>query len=328
MNGFRIAGVLVLTCAIGVFAQDMPQPGPGAPSAESSSVEAGIVSSKSDSVGVPDPATSQPAASAIAPNPMATDSVVPSPAISSLPVVTDSVAPPLVPTPVPVAAAPKPVAPGSPGPAVQTSSSPAAKRMLNVAVLPFTGNSDVKPDELAAITSRFESELMSQGTFRVLERRNVDAILREQGFQQSGMCNTSDCQVEVGQMLGVERIITGEVTRMDKLWSLTLRMVDVGTGAVAASHVLDIKGKLETVLRGGCPEMAEIIAGKKQPTGTRTVLAEEKTGVSPWVWVASGTVLVGGGVAAALLLTQDNGSSSGSTPVPPRDINLTLETGR
>ena len=199
--------------------------------------------------------------------------------------------------------------------------------MLNVAVLPFTGSSALKPDELSAITSRFESELMALRTFRVLERRNVDAILREQGFQQSGACNTSDCQVEVGQMLGVERIVSGEVTRMEKLWSLNVRMVDVGTGAMVSGHVLDIKGNFETVLRGGCPEMAEIIAGKKQPGDSRTVLAEEGKGSSPWIWVAGGTILLGGGVAAALLLAQDGGGGA-SESVAPRDVNVILETGR
>ncbi len=200
-------------------------------------------------------------------------------------------------------------------------------RLLNVAVLPFTGNSAVEKEELAAITSRFESELMATGMFRVLERRNVDAILREQGFQQSGACNTNDCQVEVGQLLGVERIVTGDVTRLDKLWSLTSRMVDVGTGAVAGSHVLDIKGKLETVLRGGCPEMAEILSGKKKPTSSRTVLTEEKTGVNPWVWVAGGTVVAGSAVAAVLLLTQNDGNGTPAA-APPRRVDLTLETGR
>lgn len=225
------------------------------------------------------------------------------------------------------AGATQPVSPDSGIPPTGVAVAAKPKPLLNVAILPFTGNSAVSTEELSAITSRFESELMAQGTFRVLERRNVDAILREQGFQQSGACNTSNCQVEVGQMLGVERIITGEVTRMEKLWSLSLRVVEVGSGAVSSSHVLDLKGKLETVLRGGCPEMAEIIAGKKQPTGSRTVLAETKTGVSPWVWVAGGGVLVGGGLAAAMLLTQDNGRSPAAESVGPRDISVTLETG-
>lgn len=321
----------MLALTVGASAQDAAasdavQPAPVPPVVESSVPP---VEALETSGAVAEPAASIPVVELIETSGTVTNPIVPTPEVSagSTTGVTSGTA----------AAPANPVPFVPPAPQVSTSSTPGAtlaapgatpKRMLNVAVLPFTGNSAVNAEELNAITSRFESELMAQGTFRVLERRNVDAILREQGFQQSGACNTSDCQVEVGQMLGVERIVTGEVTRMEKLWSLNLRMVDVGTGAVASSHVLDIKGKLETVLRGGCPEMAEIIAGKKQPGNSRTVLAEEKKGISPWVWVAGGTVLVGGGVAAALLLTQDDGGGATAESAPPRDITVTLETGR
>jgi TolB-like protein len=206
-----------------------------------------------------------------------------------------------------------------------TPMAPVRKGLPNVAVLPFTGSSTLSASDLSSITSRFEAELMGTGAFRVLERRNVDAILREQGFQQSGACNTSDCQVEVGQLLGVERIVTGEITRLERLWSLNLRMVDVGSGAVVASHVLDIKGGLETVLRGGCPEMADILAGRKQPTSSRTVLAEERS--NTWAWILGGAVVVAGGATAAVLLLQDD-EAGATKPTPTRDVTISLETGK
>lgn len=202
---------------------------------------------------------------------------------------------------------------------------PPRKGLPNVAVLPFTGSSSLSASDLSSITGRFEAELMGTGAFRVLERRNVDAILREQGFQQSGACNTSDCQVEVGQLLGVERIVTGEITRLERLWSLNLRMVDVGSGAVVASHVLDIKGGLETVLRGGCPEMADILAGRKQPTSSRTVLAEERS--NTWAWILGGAVVVAGGATAAVLLLQAD-ETDNQEPTPTREVTISLETGK
>lgn len=224
------------------------------------------------------------------------------------------------------------VAEADPAPTATAVESPRARsprsevsRTPVVAVLRFTGSEGVSTEALGALTSRFETELMSTGGFRVVERRNVDAILREQGFQQSGACTTSDCQVEVGQLLGVERIVTGEVAKLGRLWSLSLRMVDVGSGSIVASHVLDIKGSLETVLRGGCPEMAEILAGKKRPVSSRTMLAEDKEGLPLWVWVSVGTAVAGGVAATALLL----GSEEGATTEPaPREITVTLETGR
>jgi len=189
----------------------------------------------------------------------------------------------------------------------------------NLAVLSLSGNSGVSAEDLQTVTSRLESELMRTGAFRVVERRNIDAILREQGFQQSGACNTSECQVEVGQILGVERIASGEITRMGKLWSMTVREVDVGTSALIVSHVLDIEGPLETVLRGGCPLMADILSGKTRPTESRTILQEKRS--TTWLWVAGGAVIATGGIVAAVLLSR-NEQSSAQQETPQREVTL------
>lgn len=195
------------------------------------------------------------------------------------------------------------------------------QRVPTVAVLPFVGAQErVVSSEAANITGRIESELMSAGKFRVLDRRNMDAILREQGFQQSGACTTDECQVQVGQLLGVERIIVGEIFRSGDLWSLSAKMVDVGSGEVLASHILDIKGNMETVLKGGCPEMASILAGTKHPVNNRTVLEERRD--RTWLWIAGGALVAAGGVTAAVLLSQ-NSAAPAPAAAAPKDIEVT-----
>lgn len=180
------------------------------------------------------------------------------------------------------------------------------KRLPQVAVLSFTGDG-VAAKDLNAVTSRFESELLATDSFKVVERRNVDKILKEQGFQMSGACDNSECSVEIGQVLSVDGIWTGEVSKVGKTWSLSVKRTDVGSGQTMFSHVLDIQGSLEDVLRGGCPEMALIASGRKKPESNRTVLVAKKG--SMWPWIAGGAVVVGGGVAAAILLSQDESSS-------------------
>lgn len=209
-------------------------------------------------------------------------------------------------------------APGTP-PVEVAQKTQTTARIPNLAVLAFTGNAGTDAEDLKAVAGRLESELMRTGSFRVVERRNVDAILREQGFQESGACNTSDCQVEVGQILGVERIVSGELTHMGKLWSLTVRQVDVSTGALVTSHVLDIQGSLETVLRGGCPQMADILSGRSKPTENRTVLQEKSN--NTWMWLAGGAAIATGGVVAAILLSRDEPSTT-EEPTPTREVVL------
>lgn len=190
------------------------------------------------------------------------------------------------------------------------------RRLPNVAVLSFTGDG-IQARDLAAVTNRFEIELLASDSFKIIERRNIDRILREQGFQQSGACDNSECSVELGKLLSVDGIYTGEVGKVGKTWTLSVKRTDVGTGQTIFSHVMDIDGGLEDVLRGGCPEMALIASGRKKPQNSRTVLVPQGSAI--WPWIAGGTLAVGAATAATILWIQ-NGSSNST---PTRNVAVT-----
>ena len=189
------------------------------------------------------------------------------------------------------------------------ASVPKSNGIPNVAVLEIAGNfKDFSHEDLSAITSRFETELMKTGKVKVLERRNMDMILQEQGFQQTGACNTSECQVQVGQLLGVDRIITGSLTKVDKLYTMNLKMVNVENGQNEISHALDIRGTMEDLIRGGCYEMAQIFSGLKKPGNDHTVLTAEKG--SAWPWVIGGVAVVAGAVTTVVILNSSSPKAS------------------
>jgi hypothetical protein len=70
-------------------------------------------------------------------------------------------------------------------------------------------------DKAAAgiITDRIRDELLSTGYFRVLERAEMETILKEHGFQLTGACEQS-CAVQIGKVLEVKKIITGSVGKL------------------------------------------------------------------------------------------------------------------
>lgn len=192
----------------------------------------------------------------------------------------------------------------------------------NVAVLDFrSDNSQISKEDLSALTTRFEAELQSTQVYRVVERRDMASILQEQGFQQSGACDASDCQVKVGQLLGVDLIVSGTFQKLDKVVSLTVKMVNVESGVVEKSHIIDIEGSVQDMMRAGCTEMALVMAGKKQPEGERQVLTVKKTLI--WPWIVGGAAVVVAGVATALILTQDDSGHEDrttGTPYNPDDV--------
>ena len=131
-----------------------------------------------------------------------------------------------------------------------------AKKTIALLDLDPTG---IAPTEAQFLTARLRTELFETGAFQVVEREKMNAILSEQGFQRTG-CTTVECAVEIGQLLNVRSIVAGSIGKIEELYSISLRMIDVQTGAIVKTATKDYRGKLSEVLTEVIPEIAEILA--------------------------------------------------------------------
>ncbi len=111
------------------------------------------------------------------------------------------------------------------------------------------------------ITDRLRAELINANIFRIMERGQMDVILKEQGFQQSGGCD-AECLVEVGQLLGVDQMIVGTVGKIGELFTISARMLDVETGEVLFTVNNDYEGKISGLLSIAVPIIANNIVVK------------------------------------------------------------------
>ncbi|MBF0431285.1 MAG: DUF2380 domain-containing protein [Fibrobacteria bacterium] len=97
---------------------------------------------------------------------------------------------------------------------------------------------DLKTDgidssKVRTITDKLRAELVKTGAFRVMERGEMEAIFAEQKFQASGICDKDDKLVEMGRLLGVEKIVTGSVGEFNKnFFVMNVKMIDVETGEI------------------------------------------------------------------------------------------------
>jgi len=64
--------------------------------------------------------------------------------------------------------------------------------------------------------------------YKVIERSQMDKILDEMQFQRTG-CTDEECAVEVGKVLGVERIIIGSVGLVGETYTINSRIIDIET---------------------------------------------------------------------------------------------------
>lgn len=116
--------------------------------------------------------------------------------------------------------------------------------LTNIAVNELTPIG-ITPGETALITERLRTEIVQLGRFHVMERAEMDVIVEEMEFQQSGMCDESECLVELGQILGVEKIISGTVGKIGDLYTISLKLINVETAHIENSVSEDNRNGLE-----------------------------------------------------------------------------------
>ena len=130
---------------------------------------------------------------------------------------------------------------------------------ITIAVLDFDGKG-VSQAETSTLTDRLRDEMFKTGIYIVLERGKMDEVLKEQGFQQTG-CITSECAVEVGNMLGVQQMIGGSIGKVGNMYTVSARIIDVGTGEVLKSANYDLIGGIEELLMNGMNQVASELSG-------------------------------------------------------------------
>lgn len=98
-----------------------------------------------------------------------------------------------------------------------------------LAVLDIEITGQIDKEFTKPISDSIRREILKSGQFEVIDRSNMEKILKEQAFQMTG-CTNKDCAVEAGQLLGVGKIVVGTLSKMGKMYYLSLSLVNVASG--------------------------------------------------------------------------------------------------
>ena len=115
-----------------------------------------------------------------------------------------------------------------------------------VAILDLEGRG-ISALEAQTLTDRMRSELVNTGAVMVVERGQMQDVLEEQGFQQTG-CVSSECAVEVGKLLGVSQMVTGSIGKIGQSYTIDVRQFSVETGAISKSVNRTYKGEVDGLI--------------------------------------------------------------------------------
>jgi len=149
-----------------------------------------------------------------------------------------------------------------------------AQDAIRIAVMDFSTSGGLSEMEAVTLTNRLRSMLVKTNAFIVLERGKMDEILTEQGFQQTG-CTTTECAVEVGKLLNVQKMVSGNIGKLGRTWTMDISLIDIGTSQIEKSFFQDYKGEIDELLNEMESVAVQIatIASKKETSK----LNEKKT---------------------------------------------------
>jgi hypothetical protein len=124
-----------------------------------------------------------------------------------------------------------------------------------VAVLNVTRDGNISEQQSNALTDRLREQLIKTEFFVVVERDQLDDILKEQAFQQSG-CTSTECAVQVGKILGARKIISSRLIRVDEnVWQFSVNLIDVETSETSRSETIVHEGTFLALLTSGTEKL-------------------------------------------------------------------------
>lgn len=129
-------------------------------------------------------------------------------------------------------------------------------------------NKNVDKITASSVTDMVITEIVNTRAFDVVEREQINNILKEQGLYQVGLTDQSSA-VKIGKLLSAQKILIGSVSMVGETYVINVRMVDVEKG-VADLAAMEKAGSERTL-----PEAAKRIA-KKVAEKLGFVLEEEE----------------------------------------------------
>jgi Curli production assembly/transport component CsgG./Borrelia membrane protein P13. len=210
-----------------------------------------------------------------------------------------------------------------------------------VAVLNTVIPKDMDPAVATLVTDKISEVLVNSNKYKVLDRDNIDSVLKEREFQLSDMVSDNDAAA-AGKYLGADYVVVVKVQRIDATYYVSGKMIAVETGVIAKqgsakgegklSTITDLAGKVgDAVAADAATAVSQQAAGGKGKSSPPAAAGERKTAVLPVILnivpgfglgsfiegdTLGGLIIIGGGALSTALVvggavSYADGNSSG-----------------
>ena len=132
------------------------------------------------------------------------------------------------------------------------------KKVERVAVLTF--KSIGAPKEMGEdVAEILRTELVDVGGFELVERGQIEALLKEQKLQLQDVIDEKTA-VKIGRLSGAKLVVIGSIVKLGTTFTLNSRFIDVQTGITRIGK--NIRGNSVNEISNMCRQLAYVIAGR------------------------------------------------------------------
>jgi len=134
-----------------------------------------------------------------------------------------------------------------------------AQAKITIAVLNFEAK-NVSQETAEAVSDILSTELFNTNRFQVIERQAIEKIFEEHKLQMSGVTDM-DQAAQIGQLLNVQKIMIGSVSKLGSAYIINTRLVNVETGELELAENVQSSGG-ETGLPTAIADLATKVSNK------------------------------------------------------------------
>lgn len=104
-----------------------------------------------------------------------------------------------------------------------------AKKTLAILQLSTHGITTVTAKELS---DGIWAEMKRLSVYELIDPATIQSVLTDQNMGSSSECNQNSCAMQIGQVLGADRVAMGSISFIDGTYSVNIRTIEINTGRI------------------------------------------------------------------------------------------------
>ncbi|MBD3242395.1 MAG: hypothetical protein GF331_17525, partial [Chitinivibrionales bacterium] len=134
--------------------------------------------------------------------------------------------------------------------AADAESAPQSANRPTMVILDLVPHNPMPDDDIEEVTLRVYEEMGATGNYDVISRIELKQALAG-APAASRPCEKLACAMEIGRLVGADKVVIGDVTKQPIIYTLTLKIIDVASGKHQKVHTEEVAGNMHDVAKVG-----------------------------------------------------------------------------